>query len=392
MQSKFVGVLCIAVLCIILTLGLWPFHSPPNDVTWLRSTNGLSFGRYGTVQSSGALGAPHGVSGSIELWVQPARWSGSTILAFYEPESRRRFELQQSVADLKLEVAVQNKARTTRTRLYVGAAFAHPLQRKTPIFITVTYGPDGTKIYLDGTLAEAAPHFEIPREAFSGRIIVGDSPWQSDSFEGQIRGLAIYDAELDRIEILRHYLTWTKNGRPDITENARNIALYLFDEKTGSVIHDRAAAGVDLHIPETYAVVDKIALEPLWKEFSFSRSYWKNNLINVVGFLPVGFVFYAYFRVARPIRKAMLATLAVGAATSLTIEVLQAFLPTRDSGTSDLITNTFGTYLGVLCFRDIYPTLTKTFPWLSWFLAPHGDKVNEVLPEKNWKTLPRCPS
>jgi VanZ family protein len=194
------------------------------------------------------------------------------------------------------------------------------------------------------------------------------------------------------MEIFRHYLTWTKNGRPDITENERNIALYLFDEKTGSVIHDRAAAAVDLHIPETYAVVDKIALEPLWKESSFSRSYWKNNLINVVGFLPVGFVFYAYFRVARPIRKAMLATLAVGTATSLTIEVLQAFLPTRDSGTTDLITNTFGTYLGVLCFRDIYPTLTKKFPWLSWFLAPHGDKVNEVLPEKNWKTLPRCSS
>jgi len=27
-QSRFLDVICIAVLCVILTLGLWPFHSP----------------------------------------------------------------------------------------------------------------------------------------------------------------------------------------------------------------------------------------------------------------------------------------------------------------------------------------------------------------------------
>ena len=174
-------------------------------------------------------------------------------------------------------------------------------------------------------------------------------------------------------QVSRHYLTWTKNGRPDITENERNIALYLFDEKTGNRDSQprRQRAPTSIFQKRTRSLI-RYVLEPFWKEFHKSRSYWKDILINVVGFIPVGFVFYAYFRIARPIQRAMLVTIAVGAATSLTIEILQAFLPTRDSGTTDLITNTLGTYVGVLCYRDIYPIVTKRFPWLGWFLAAHG--------------------
>ena len=55
MQKKVLGVLCAAVLVGILTAGLWPFRAPKNEVSWLSNGNGLHFGEYGVILSSGLV-------------------------------------------------------------------------------------------------------------------------------------------------------------------------------------------------------------------------------------------------------------------------------------------------------------------------------------------------
>jgi hypothetical protein len=372
MKSKLLGACCVAVLCITLTLGLWPFHSPRNDVAWLKGANGLAFGKYGTVFSRDPLkptSSQIGASGSVEIEVQPELRDGSaTILSFYRAGEGRILLLRQSLTDLEVHDEFPNESGgTTKAHFYVDDALGSAFRQKKPTLIAVTSGPNGTMVYLDGALAKAARGFRIPDGAFGGKLIVGDSPRQPDSFRGQIRGLAIYGLELDDAQVLRHYQTWTKNGRPDIAEDEANIALYLFHEHEGNAIHNHAAAGDDLYIPEIYTVIDKVPLEPLWKEFNWSGSYWRGNLKNIVGFMPLGFCFYAFFMIAWPIRRAVPVTVALGVLVSLVIEVLQIFLPSRDSGTTDLITNTLGTYLGVLCYRRLYLGLAGRFPLLSWF-------------------------
>jgi glycopeptide antibiotics resistance protein len=220
-------------------------------------------------------------------------------------------------------------------------------------------------VYTDGVLAKTAPQFRLSTKDFSGRLVLADSPGQPDNWSGQLLGLAIYRRELTATEVRRHYETWTQEERPKICEQECNIALYLFGERAGNVVHNQAMSGVDLDIPEKYEVLDKIFLEPFWKEFSMSRSYWGAAFKNIVGFVPFGFCFCACLS-AHKVRRAALVTVILGSLVSLTIEVLQAYLPTRDSGTTDLFTNTLGTYIGVIACRVVSPILAARLPWLPF--------------------------
>jgi hypothetical protein len=348
---------CIAVLCIILTLGLWPFHAPENDVGWPGNRRGLHFGRYSTVFSTAALPAPSALNesagGSVEIWLECARkWGSGTLLSFYRPKHPPYLSLRQSLTDVLLQAGP--------TRLYGEDVF-----RKTgPVFLTVTSGNRGTTIYIDGVPVRSVPQLRIPAGDFAGRLVVGDSPGQTDSWRGQLFGLALYDRELPAAQVSKHYTTWTQSGRPEMAAADGNVALYLFDECSGNLVHSRMAPGPDLYIPDRYLVVDQIFLEPFWEEFSLSRSYASAALKNIVGFVPLGFCFCAYF-LALHMRRARLATVILGLAVSLTIEVLQGWLPTRDSGTTDLFTNTLGTWLGVFLYQrlaGILRSLTRTVP------------------------------
>jgi VanZ like family/Concanavalin A-like lectin/glucanases superfamily len=361
-ERKILGGLSVLVLCAVLVVGLWPFHAPINEVTWLGNANGLSFGRHGTVLSSSIFTAPGSrdeASCSLEIWLQPLRRADSnTFLAFNAPDRPLQFSLRQSETDLALQLGYRNEyVRAQGAALvYVDEIF----RKKKLLLIAITSGAQGTRIYVDGILARTAQQFRLSAKDFTGQLVLGTSPAVNDSWSGQLRGLAIYQDELTAAQVSRHFETWTTKGRPDIGQSESVLALYLFDEHQGRVVHNRSSSGIDLYIPERYLIVREKFLEPPWKEFYVGWSYWKNVGINIGGFIPLGFFFCAYLTSLRQVGRPALVTIVLGAAVSLTIEVLQAYLPTRDSGMTDIITNTLGTCLGVLLYRWQAPLLNKT--------------------------------
>ena len=53
----FLRAICVFVLLGILVAGLWPFHAPKNEVSWLSGESGLLFGKYSSIVSAGTFKA-----------------------------------------------------------------------------------------------------------------------------------------------------------------------------------------------------------------------------------------------------------------------------------------------------------------------------------------------
>jgi hypothetical protein len=294
--------------------------------------------------------SPQEAPASLEVWLQPARnWEAGTFLALYNPQDLHLFALRQVQANLELHVENHGGSDIGRTRIRVPDVF----RRVAPVFVTLVSNAGGTLIYADGVSLRMLPGFHLSAAAFADRLILGDSPRQTNSWKGQFMGLAFYDHALTPRQVSDHYRTWTTGGRPELGPDDRPAALYLFDEHGGRIIRSKIGSG-RLYIPGKYSVIDKEHLEPFWEEFEITRSYGSAILKNVIGFIPLGFFFYPYWSLARPFSKPALATIVLGAAVSFTIEILQSYLPTRDSGMTDLVTNTAGTILGILLYRRIF--------------------------------------
>jgi VanZ family protein len=347
-RARTLGLICVAVLVGMLAAGLTPFKRPRNAVTWLGNEDGVRLGQDGTIWSAGAFSKSDPQSEpscSLEIWLQPDSTSASgTVLAFYTPENPLQFLLQQYRGLL----IVSRQMQGDRSRaLTIGTEGV--FRTINPVFVSLTSGPENAAMYVDGKLARSFPNVRIG-DGCTGELVIGTSPVGESSWSGQLKGLALYKEELTPTEVLQHYQIWSRLGRPKLSENEHAVAVYLFNERSGNTVHNDSGGGIDLDIPERFSLLHQHLLNPFWNEFKPSASYWSDVLVNIVGFIPLGFFFYAYWSLVRPIKRPGLTTVILGLAVSLTIEILQSYLPTRDSGTTDLITNTLGTFLGVrLC-------------------------------------------
>jgi glycopeptide antibiotics resistance protein len=82
-----------------------------------------------------------------------------------------------------------------------------------------------------------------------------------------------------------------------------------------------------------------------------SWKYLSDVLLNIAGFVPVGFLLCAYLALTRPRANAILYSVLAGGVLSFAIEVMQAYIPRRISGVTDIITNTLGAALGAWLAR-----------------------------------------
>jgi len=375
--KKMVGAVCLCVLAIILTAGLWPFHASSNQVNWLESVNGLEFERHGSAVSCGAFksGDAAGGSGTLELWLEPtSSESRSTILSFDESaHPGEPFSLHQEGDALGIRRNNVDNQGISRTALfYVHGVF----QERKPVFVTVVLSNRELVVYINGTLKTVFPHSAAWSD-LSGRLVLANSPTADDSWLGRIFGLAIYRQPLTHSQIAADYASWIGKQAPVDAKKGSAAALYLFDEHGGTLVHNGLDPAEDLTVPKHYFILHPGFVRTPGREYHPTWAYWQDVGVNIVGFVPLGLCVVAYLSLTRTIKYPGATTVVVGLCTSLAIELLQAFLPTRSSGLTDVITNTLGTAIGVMIFRShiVKTLLTKSGAVISkttlgWLIPP----------------------
>lgn len=354
-MRKILGVICVLVISSVLAVGLWPFNLfPRNDVRWLRDGNGLQFGDNARTYSSDLFEVTKRNEESfcsLELWLQPAAGylkDPATILAFYTADNPLQFRLRQVLDILLLRRDYRDQQNHLKTaKIDIEHAFRQDQQE----LFTITSSPNGTAVYRNGALVNVFAQFGQSCKDFLGQLVIGGSPIAYNNWQGKLFGLAIYEQQLTSEQVLRHYAMWTQKAAPEWSKNDRILALYSFAERSGRIAHNSIGSKPELYIPKIFRIPHKRMLAPPWEEFSADLEYFWHNSINIAGFVPLGFFFCAYLTWNRQWNRAAVVTILLGGIISVTIEVLQAFIPSRMSGVTDIITNTLGTGLGVMLWR-----------------------------------------
>jgi hypothetical protein len=365
--TPILPMVCLLLTAGLLIAGLSPFNPfPRNAVSWLPG-GGLEFGERGIAYSTAPV-SPLASAGSgarenspdsrwfcsLQVRIQPKVLfldNSGTVLDFYSVENPLQFRLMQWRDELLIRrdyFDSNHKLKTAELEL------ANAFLTDEPVNFTIVAGPAATIAYRNGQKAGASSRLGLSCADFAGQLLVGEAPIQDDPWHGKIFELALYYDHASNPGWPDQIATFNPppgdGPAPGEATNAHPFARYAFGEGSGKNVHSRAASGPDLYIPGIFVLPHKQLLLPPWKELDDKLSK-RDIAINIAGFMPFGFLVFAYLHRRRRWRRAAVWTVLAGFLISATIEILQAYIPSRTSGVLDIMNNTLGTGLGVWLFH-----------------------------------------
>ena len=215
--------------------------------------------------------------------------------------------------------------------------------------LTIVSNRDGTKVFYNGRLISKnkrlhlkVPIFKPPFLVF-GNNCYGSSPWN-----GRIYGFALFKRALSEKEILSHYKVWKKDHSFKNIKVENPFIIYTFDKIKDGSFNDLGLCGYSLKVPHTFKII--------FKKIDLMNGIYKWNildgLINFFGFIPLGFMSIFVFakRPGFSILRAFLCGLFLCFGTSLFIEIIQMWIPSRCADLRDIILNTCGGIMGMSVF------------------------------------------
>ncbi|HEX9757381.1 MAG TPA: LamG-like jellyroll fold domain-containing protein [Nitrospiria bacterium] len=355
------------VVLFVLLLSPFDLHLPilKSEIQWLEQSRGMEIRGTAGIRSSSsaeklynAMKTGSGIT--LEFWITtkhlnqkgPAR-----IISYSANKVRRNFTIGQEGRDLIVRL------RTTKTNLNGKNPewrVEDVLDSNHPQHIAVTYDFFKEKIYVDGQLRDSStalsgdfsnwnPTFPL----LIGNEGTGNRPWV-----GKIFLVALYNRALSEQEVVQNYRAESLKGIPGNGPSGRVMdgitTLYLFDQRKGEVIMDKSGVKpfIQTQILTGPEITNQVFLMHPFQNFNLSWKQLTDILINIVLFIPLGYLAYAATVFANNDSGIkMVSVLILGVFFSLCMEYLQYYSLVRISSLMDVINNGIGTFLGIIIQR-----------------------------------------
>jgi glycopeptide antibiotics resistance protein len=346
---------------VILFFGLrFKGATTANQVAWHPERAGIRFGHYAMAYCrkafakalTPALAAGRGLSFELAVRAEALKHDRFQILMMlHGGDDDDQLLIGQWRASIVVMHGNDYSGRRGIKRLVVGDA----LPAETERLITVTSDAGGTRIFVDGQPAARSTglHLQIPNRHAPATLVVGNSVYARQSWNGDMFGLAIYTHALAPAAVAKHFNQWKKTRDFSMAVSASPELLYLFDDVPGPKAFNRMGDTRYLVIPASVQILKKEILRLPWDIVRWDSAFWKDVGVNFLGFIPLGFFLSALradFGKAAA-RRNLLLCVGLCFLLSLAIELAQAWMPSRSSQMLDLMLNTLGGAAGVALQR-----------------------------------------
>ncbi|MBL0713505.1 MAG: VanZ family protein [Desulfosarcina sp.] len=357
------GLIGINIALVLMTLffGLrFEGATATNQVEWHPDRAGLRFGHYGMAyclkafETASSPASPAGTGLSFELAVRAEalkRDRFQILMMLHGGRDAEQLLIGQWRSSLIVMHGNDYSGRRRLKRLGVANALPAGIER----LITVTSGPGGTRIFMDGqpVARTTSLTLKVPNRYAPVTLVVGNSVYARHSWNGDLYGLAIYRQALSPSTVAAHFDQWKKSRDFSLAVTSDPDILYLFNDVPGQKAFNRMGDTRYLIIPAGVQILKKEILRLPWDNARRRIGFVKDVFINFLGFIPLGF-FLSALRAdfgGGTARRNLILCVGLCFMLSLGIELAQAWIPSRSSQMLDLMLNTLGGAAGVALQR-----------------------------------------
>ena len=356
---KFSIYFLVAIFIAILFFGLRPKDfSYSNGVNWITDRAGIHFRKYGIAyadhfneKTEDNTFKSNNLSLEIALRIEKPYNNGfNFIFALHNGKDSDQLLLAQYRSWIVFMNGDDYAHKRKTNRISIDTA----LLPDGPLFLTMTTGSTGTKLFCDGKLVQEKKDLTLDfPSGEKSRLLLGNSLYGAHPWEGDVYGLAFYRSTLTDEDIAVHFIRWSEEHDFSFAKTDKPLVLFLFNEKEGEWANDNTAGNHPLNIQKEIKILERKILVPPWQDFKFDENNIEDILLNVIGFMPLGFFLFATLngRSGRSMKHGILITAILCFVLSLFIEIIQAWIPSRNSSMTDLISNTFGGWIGSIALK-----------------------------------------